>query len=160
MSPTNYGKHQPPPATTANILAGPHALWQLELFKLPVRTKFGIQSFEQVKPFLGVCKSGGGCVCVCVCVCARAHVCVCTLCNLMGCNLPGSPVHGILQARILEWVAISSSRGLSDPGVEPVSPASPALAGGFFTTVPPGKPCKSGLVDILDTQTSSGCIKI
>ena len=86
-----------------------------------------------------------------MCVCARAHVRVCTLCNLMGCSLPGSPVHGILQARILEWVAISSSRGLSDPGIEPVSPASPALTGGFFTTVPPAKPCKSGLVDILDT---------
>ena len=77
MSPTNYGKHQPPPATTANILAGPHALWQLELFKLPVRTKFGIQSFEQVKPFLGVCKSGGVCVCVCVCVLTR--MCACAL---------------------------------------------------------------------------------
>ena len=49
---------------------------------------------------------------------------------------------------------------LLGPGIEPMSPASPALAGGFFTTVPPGKPCKSGLVDILDTQTSSGCIKI
>ena len=33
-----------------------------------------------------------------------------TLCNPMDCNLPGSSVHGIFQARILEWVAISSSR--------------------------------------------------
>ena len=33
-----------------------------------------------------------------------------TLCNSMDCSLPGSSVHGILQARILEWVAISSSR--------------------------------------------------
>ena len=33
-----------------------------------------------------------------------------TLCNRMGCSLPGSSVHGILQARILEWVAISFSR--------------------------------------------------
>ena len=32
---------------------------------------------------------------------------------------PGSSVHGILQARILEWVAIPSSRDLSDPGTEP-----------------------------------------
>ena len=31
-------------------------------------------------------------------------------------------------------------RGLSDPGIEPESPASPALAGGFLTTEPPGKP--------------------
>ena len=36
-----------------------------------------------------------------------------TLCNPMGCGLPGSSVHGILQARILEWVAISFSRGSS-----------------------------------------------
>ena len=37
------------------------------------------------------------------------------LCNPMDCNLPGSSVHGILQARILEWVAISSTRGSSQP---------------------------------------------
>ena len=36
-----------------------------------------------------------------------------TLCNPMDCSLPGSSVHGILQARILEWVAISYSRGSS-----------------------------------------------
>ena len=36
---------------------------------------------------------------------------------------PGSSVHGILQARILEWVAISFSKDLPDPGTEPGSPA-------------------------------------
>ena len=36
-----------------------------------------------------------------------------TLCDSMDCNLQGSPVHGIFQARIQEWVAISSSRGSS-----------------------------------------------
>ena len=35
------------------------------------------------------------------------------LCNPMDCSLPGSSVHGIFQARILEWVVISSSRGSS-----------------------------------------------
>ena len=35
------------------------------------------------------------------------------------CSLPGSYVHGILQARILEWVTMSSSRDLPDPGIEP-----------------------------------------
>ena len=45
----------------------------------------------------------------------------------------------ILQVRILEWVAISSSRDLPNPGIKPVSLASPALAGDFFTTVPPKK---------------------
>ena len=43
---------------------------------------------------------------------------------------------GILQARILEWVVISFSRYLPDPGIEPVSPA---LAGQCFTTEPLGK---------------------
>ena len=113
----------------------------------------------------------------------HTHVCVlsCSVvfhsCNPIDCSPPGSPVHGILQASILEWVAISFSntyiyvhicthvraqwffaipwtvapgstvRGilqarilewvarlhLGDPGTEPRSLASPALAGGFFT---------------------------
>ena len=49
-----------------------------------------------------------------------------TLCNPMDCSLPGSSVHGIFQARVLEWVAISSSGDLPDPGMEPRSPASQA----------------------------------
>ena len=49
------------------------------------------------------------CVCVCVCVCVCACVCL-TLFDPMDCIPPGSSVHGILQARILERVAISSSR--------------------------------------------------
>ena len=51
---------------------------------------------------------------------------------------PGSSVHGTLHARILEWVAISFSRGFSYPGIEPISLA---LAEGFFITEPPGKQC-------------------
>ena len=47
---------------------------------------------------------------------------------------PDSFVHGILQARILKWVAISSSGDLPDPGIEAASLKSPALAVGFFTT--------------------------
>ena len=39
-----------------------------------------------------------------------------TLCDPMDCNPPASSVHGILQARILEWVAMPSSRGSSQPG--------------------------------------------
>ena len=39
-----------------------------------------------------------------------------TLCDPMDCNLPGSSIHGILQARVLEWVAISFSRGSSRTG--------------------------------------------
>ena len=58
----------------------------------------------------------------------------------MDCSLPGSSVHGILQTRILEWVDIFPSGDFLDPGIEPASPASPALAGGFLTTEPPGTP--------------------
>ena len=46
-----------------------------------------------------------------------------TLCNPTDCSLAGSSVHGILQARILEWFAISSPEDLPDPGIEPWSPA-------------------------------------
>ena len=53
----------------------------------------------------------------------------------MDCNLPGSSVHGILQARTLEWVAMPSSGDLPGPGVEPGSPMSPTLAGFFSTSV-------------------------
>ena len=44
--------------------------------------------------------------------CSVAQLCL-TLCNLVDCSRPGSSVHGISQARILEWVAISFSRGSS-----------------------------------------------
>ena len=51
-------------------------------------------------------------------------------------SLPGSSVHGILQARILEWVAFPFLGDLPNPGIEPVPPVSPALVGRFFTTEP------------------------
>ena len=57
-----------------------------------------------------------------------------TLCNPIDCSSPGSSVLGILQARILEWVAISYSRYLSDQGIKSPSLMALALAGGFFTT--------------------------
>jgi len=60
-----------------------------------------------------------------------------TLCNPMGCSLPHSSVHGIFQARILAWVAISSSRESSWPR-DPMLVFT--LEGGFFPTESPGKP--------------------
>ena len=95
----------------------------------------------------GVVWCGGVCVCVgtlggcSVCVAfwgwggVEGWVCVLvtqsclTLYNPMDCSPPGSPVHGILQARILEWVAISFSRGSYRPRDQTqVS----CTAGGFF----------------------------
>ena len=52
----------------------------------------------------------------------------------MDCSPPGSCVHGILQARILEWLPCSPPGDLPNPEIEPASLMSPALAGGFFTT--------------------------
>ena len=46
-----------------------------------------------------------------------------TLCDPMDCSPPASSVHGILQARILEWLPFPSPEGLPDPGIEPWSPA-------------------------------------
>ena len=50
-------------------------------------------------------------------------------------SLPGSSVHGIFQARILEWVAISYSGDLPDPGIKPTSLESLALAGRVFPII-------------------------
>ena len=46
-----------------------------------------------------------------------------TLSDPTDCSLPGSSVHGILQARVPEWGAIAFSRDLPDPGIKPASPA-------------------------------------
>ena len=56
------------------------------------------------------------------------------LCDPVDCSPPGSSVPGIFQARILEWVPVAYS------GELPTPLESSALAGRFFTTVPPGKP--------------------
>ena len=57
-----------------------------------------------------------------------------TLCNTMDYSLPSSSIHRLLQARILEWFAMSSFRYLSDLGIKTESLTSPALTDGFFTT--------------------------
>ena len=63
-----------------------------------------------------------------------------TLCNPMDCSPPGFSVHGILQARILEWVAVPSSRETSQPRDRTHISCGSCTAGGFFTTEPLGKP--------------------
>ena len=57
----------------------------------------------------------------------------------MDCNLPGSSVFGISQIHVWEIPEDPPPGDLPNPGIEPVSPASPALAGGFFTPEPSGK---------------------
>ena len=60
-----------------------------------------------------------------------------TLCNPIDGSPPGSSVHGISRAKYWSGLPFSSSEDLPNPGIKP---ASPALAGGFFTAEPPGKP--------------------
>ena len=84
-----------------------------------------------------------------VCCCWVAQSCP-TLCDPMDCSPPGSSVHGISQARILEWVAISSPGALPSPWIEP---RSPALAGEFFTTEPQGKPQFGSLPPVIFNST-------
>ena len=66
-------------------------------------------------------------------MCMLSHFSHHRLCNPANYSPPGFSVRGILQAGILEWIAMPSSRG-SWPGLEPASLLFPALAGGFFTT--------------------------
>ena len=63
------------------------------------------------------------------CMHAQSHL---TLCDTMDWSHQGASVHGIVQAGIVEWVAISFTRGCYWPGIEPMSCTSPALAGRFF----------------------------
>ena len=72
-----------------------------------------------------------------LCVCVLTQSCL-TLCKPMDYSLSGSSVHGILQARILEWVAIPLLQGnLPDPGIKP---GFPALQADSLPSESPGKP--------------------
>ena len=65
-----------------------------------------------------------------------------TLRNPMDHSPPGFSVHGILQAKMLEWVAMPSSRGSSNPGIESMSLMYPDWQAGSLLLVPLGKPPK------------------
>ena len=62
-----------------------------------------------------------------------------TLCDPMDCSPPCSFIHGSLQARIPEWVAMSPSRGSSRPRDGTCTSRFSSIAGRFITTEPPGK---------------------
>ena len=80
------------------------------------------------------------CVCVCVCVC----VCALTLSHVQHFVIPWTIAHqaplSIKFSRQEYWVSFPTAGDFPDPGIEPVSLVSPIMAGGFFTTMPPGKP--------------------
>ena len=77
-----------------------------------------------------------------------------TLCNPMDCGPPGSSVRGLLQARMLEWVAISFSRGSPWPRDWT---GSPALQADALLSEPPGKPLKTsrGTIEIVHVCVQS-----
>ena len=86
----------------------------------------------QADNLIGFCIFISFCVCVCVCVCLVAWSCP-TLCNPMDPSPPGSSVHGMFQARILEWVAISYSRVSAQPRDQTQISCTSCITGGFFT---------------------------
>ena len=93
----------------------------LSLFSLPVppsglgpRACFGVYCFNTDN-----------------CMCAKLLQLCLTFCDPKDSSLPGSSVHGILQARTLEWAAFPSPGDLPHPGVQCESST---LAGGFFIT--------------------------
>ena len=71
--------------------------------------------------------------------CAQPLQSCLNLCDPVDCSPPGSSVHGIFQARTLEQVAISFSWGSSQPRDRTCSPCGSCIAGGIFSTEPPGK---------------------
>ena len=81
--------------------------------------RFGIQILVGLCPYQA---------CVRMCVCAHAQLGL-TLFNPVDSSRPGSSVYGILQEKILEWVAMPSSRRSSHPVIKPMSPVAPELQG-------------------------------
>ena len=78
-----------------------------------------------------------------------AQLCL-TLCDPMDCSLPGSSVHRIFQARVLEWAAISFSRGSSQPRDRT---RSPALQADTLTSEPPGNPKERCYLSLKNSNT-------
>ena len=78
------------------------------------------------------------------------------LCNPMDCSPPGSSVHGILQARILEWVAIASTGELPNPGI---TPGSPAWQVDSLLSEPPGQPSWSDHLEQGSSRSRIWCLR-
>ena len=97
-----------------------HPVWNENVWSLLKRQESNVIKGTKYRAFSslsGFVSTGHGYIFYLLCIYACVHVkllqsCL-TLCNPMDCNLPGSSVHGILQARIQEWVATSFSRGSS-----------------------------------------------
>ena len=84
-------------------------------------------------------------VCVCVCVCVHMHTCTYLLSCVWLFATPWTVAHqappsmGFSRQEYWSGLPLPPPEDLPNPGIKPMSPVSPALAGGFFTTEPPGK---------------------
>ena len=85
-------------------------------------------------------------VCAHTCVCAKSPQSCPTLCNPVDCRLPGSCVHEFSRQEYWSGLPCSLPGDPPDPGIEPTSLISPALAGGFFTTSIIWKACYMCLI--------------
>ena len=94
-----------------------------------IRLHYGKSSQDENFIFTNEVYINVKCVCVHTCMCAKLLQLCTTLCDPMDCIPPGSSVHGILQARKLEWLPCPPPGDLPNPGVKPI--VSPALAGGL-----------------------------
>ena len=117
------------PADVANLISGSSAFSKSSLniwkFMVHILLKPGLESFGKERKVPQSCL---------------------TLCDPMDCSLPGFSVHGIFQARVLEWVAISFSRGSSQPRDRI---GSPTLEADALPTEPPN------LINLLEQLVSS-----
>ena len=95
-----------------------------------------------------------GHACIQLCVCSLSQSCP-DFCGSTCCSPAGSSLCGILQARLLGQVAFSSSRDLSNSGIEPASPTS---AGRFSSTESPGKPPICISLDLRPLQQKAPCL--
>ena len=88
--------------------------------------------------------------------CAQSYP---TLCNFMDCSPPGSSVHGISQAKILEWVTMPCPRGSSQTRDRTDVSCIPCISGGFFTNEPLGKTVHTSEFDS-ESEVPQSCLSL
>ena len=106
----------PPPGIFLAPGSNPLLLWLLHCRQIPYPPSYQGSCCQHIWSFVAAAAAAAA---------AKSLQSCPTLCDAIDGSPPGSPVPRILQARILEWVAISSSRDLPSPGIEPASPLSP-----------------------------------
>ena len=118
----------------SNVSAFHHTVWVC--YSFPAKTEFKKKIFTILTSYLLEFWSDSKLL-VCVCVCVLVIQSCSTLCDPLDCSPLGSFVHGILQARMMKWIAIPFSRGSSHPKIKS---RSPKLQADPLLSEPPGKP--------------------